>query len=207
MSAALLLGGCGGQQGTPTTTARQSQQFNQADVAFAQQVIVHHHQAVMMADVAEERAQDPRVRQLAARIKAEQQQEMRTVSSWLQEWGQAAASMSQRPRMSPHTWPRMSPHMSPHMSPSHGMPYTIAPGRTPHPEISEMMRMHGVEFDRTFLRMMIAHHEQMNEIAQVEQRSGQNPQARQLAEHMAREQRREAAQMQQMLDTPAPRPS
>jgi hypothetical protein len=60
--------------------------FNDADVAFARDMIPHHRQAIQMARLAEGQAADPRVLALADRIEAAQLPEIDTLSGWLADW-------------------------------------------------------------------------------------------------------------------------
>src|SRR5258708_29579778 len=60
---------------------------NAADVTFAQQMIVHHRQAVAMAELAASRAHSQKVKGLAAKIKAGQGPEINRMSAWLGAWG------------------------------------------------------------------------------------------------------------------------
>ena len=55
----------------------------------AQEMIVHHAQAVDMADIALERTQNAEIRQLATAIKSAQDPEIQQMSTWLAEWGQS----------------------------------------------------------------------------------------------------------------------
>src|SRR5260370_42215600 len=60
---------------------------NAADVTFAQQMIVHHRQAVAMAELAASRAHSQKVKGLAAKIKADQGKQISRMSAWLRAWG------------------------------------------------------------------------------------------------------------------------
>ena len=178
------------QDGTPGDGAGPSPAFNDTDITFAQQMIVHHQQAIMMAEIAQARAQDARVRQLAARIEADQRAEIQTLTRQLQSWGQPV------PSMTPGEMPRMpTPSGTPHM-----------PQMRPEPDMSPMMDMHGAEFDRMFLEMMIPHHEEALTMAQAELDEGVNPQARQVAENIQETQTAEIAVMRKFLE-PSPGPS
>ena len=64
-----------------------SAEHNAADLAFAQQMIVHHQGAVEMADMAPSRAANQQVKDLAARIKAAQAPEIEQMTGWLTLWG------------------------------------------------------------------------------------------------------------------------
>ena len=61
--------------------------FNDADVTFAQQMIPHHQQAIEMARLADGRAADPEVKNLAAAIEKAQDPEIDTMKGWLKSWG------------------------------------------------------------------------------------------------------------------------
>jgi uncharacterized protein (DUF305 family) len=216
---ALLLTGCaGGQSGSTATGSGSPQVFNEADVNFAERMIVHHQQAILMADLTKERAGSPQVKQLATQIAAEQQPEIATMSGWLRAWGKLAPgattgtaspvpSAGGMPTMMPSAggMPTMMPSAGgmPTIMPSAGGMPTMMPSVTPQPGMSQMMQMHGAEFDRMFLQMMIAHHEGAVAMAKTEQASGANPQAKQLAKNIETSQTAQIAQMQQMLQSPS----
>ncbi len=61
-------------------------QHNAADLAFAQQMIVHHQGAIEMADLAPSRAASQQVKDLAVRIKAAQGPEIQQMQGWLTSW-------------------------------------------------------------------------------------------------------------------------
>lgn len=196
----LTLMACGGQPagtGGSTTGSNSTQPFNDVDVAFAQQMIVHHQQAIAMAKMAQSRAQDPNVKRLAAEIEAAQGPEIQTMTSWLQAWGTPMPSMT----------PSMTPGMTPSvhdMAPSSGGMMRSMPGMMPQPDMSKMMDRHGAEFDRMFLQEMITHHQGAVDLAKIEQSSGANPDAKQLAKSIESSQTAQITQMRQMLGSPAP---
>ena len=83
----LALAGCGGDTAPAGTasassapassaTAQAGAQFNDADVAFAQMMIPHHREAVEMAALAIDRAQNPEVKALAEQIRSAQEPEI-----------------------------------------------------------------------------------------------------------------------------------
>jgi uncharacterized protein (DUF305 family) len=197
-----LVAGCtGGHASSVGTGQSAGQMSNDADVAFAQQMIMHHRQAVAMAQVAQTRAEDPRVRRLAAQIVAEQAPQIKTMTGWLHAWGKpvptampgtamptAPTSTRHMPAMPPHT-PMMSPHMS---------------TMTPRPDPSHLRGMYGARFDRMFLQMMIAHHENAVAVATTELSSGVNTSAKQLAQNIQATQSAQISQMRQILATSSP---
>jgi len=55
---------------------------------FAQDMIPHHAQAIVMSTMAKKQARDPELRQLAADIQAAQEPEIEQMSGWLKAWGE-----------------------------------------------------------------------------------------------------------------------
>ncbi|MGO4421163.1 DUF305 domain-containing protein, partial [Streptomyces sp. MCAF7] len=89
----LTLTACGSDDSPKKTTgsastSAPSSKHNEADVSFAQGMIPHHRQAVEMADLAPTRASSAQVKKLAADIKKAQDPEIRTMSGWLEAWGE-----------------------------------------------------------------------------------------------------------------------
>ncbi|GAA3682129.1 DUF305 domain-containing protein [Nonomuraea antimicrobica] len=160
-----------------TAAARPSATFNEADVMFAQMMIPHHEQAVEMADLAPTRAADPEIKELAAKIKAAQDPEIRTMRDWLTEWGRPA----------------------PEGGPDGGMAHEM-PGVMSEEDMTKLKAAEGTEFDKLFARQMIAHHEGAIEMARTEQANGSNPQAKALAKTIESAQRAEAEQLRKLLD-------
>src|SRR6201991_1897832 len=91
------LAACGGTSGTSSntppaaatasTSAQPARRFNDADVRFRQMMIPHHRQAIAMAELAGDRAQNADVKALAQQIKNEQSPEIQTMTGFLQAWG------------------------------------------------------------------------------------------------------------------------
>lgn len=194
--AAGAVSGCAGKQATqsaPVPAVVQpspTQQANDTDVQFLQQMIVHHQQALMMAKMAAQQAADPEVKQLAVEIDQEQTPEIEQMSSWLQQWGKPVPSMGPGMAM-----PSMSPPMGHGMMPSMG----------PMPDLGQMQSMTGEQFDQMFLQMMIAHHEGAVAMAKAEITGGANPAVKQLAQKIQASQTAQIQQMRQMLGaTPSP---
>lgn len=113
--------------------------FNAADVEFAQGMIVHHGQALQMADLALVNSTTPEVLALASEIKEAQGSEIDQLSQWLTSWGQRVPD------------PTMGNAMD-----HGGMPMD---GMISAAQMDELMRSRGAEFDRLFLQSMLEHHE------------------------------------------------
>lgn len=161
-----------------------------ADVTFAQQMIPHHEQAVAMARLAQGRAGRPEVRKLAADIEAAQGPEIRTMRGWLDSWGEAA--------------PSADGSGTGGMSGMDGMDHVghgsgRMPGMMSSASMHRLARMHGGDFDRMFLTMMIRHHQGALVMARTEQAHGQDPDAIALAKKIERTQSAQIATMRQML--------
>jgi len=117
--------------------------YTQADVHFMSGMIGHHAQAVVMAELAPERAASPSIRTLAARIIRAQEDEIAIMEQWLRERGEAV------PQVHVHGT-RLTIHDSHHDTPMPGM-------LTPQ-QMSRLEEASGTEFDRLFLTYMIEHH-------------------------------------------------
>jgi uncharacterized protein (DUF305 family) len=144
-------------------------------------MIPHHQQAVAMANLAQTRAADPKVKQLAAQIKAEQAPEITTMEGWLAAWGQ------------PTTMPSMPSGTMPSGMPS-GMP-----GMMSSADMAKLTAATGKQFDKLFLQMMIAHHRGAIQMAQAELTHGANPDAKALAARIIKSQQAEINTMQKTL--------
>lgn len=57
-----------------------------ADQAFIEEMIPHHDSAIEMAELAEDRAESPEVKTLAAQIIKDQQREIAQMKAWYQAW-------------------------------------------------------------------------------------------------------------------------
>jgi uncharacterized protein (DUF305 family) len=150
--------------------------FSDADVTFAAGMIPHHQSAIEMAQLAEGRAADPRVLDLAARIEAAQGPEIEILSGWLDQWGADGESEMDHGGM------------------DHG-----SGGMMSEQDMQALMNATGAEFDRLFLTQMIAHHTGAVEMAQAELSEGSNTDALAMAEAIRDSQSAEIAEMEQLL--------
>ena len=180
LSTTLVLSACGGDSTSssvsdhgmtmaPSSAPASTATFNDGDVTFTQSMIVHHQQAVEMADLVGSRAANTDVKQLASKIKAAQQPEIDTMNGWLTAWGKPAAM----PGMS------MSPDLG-------GMDHSSMPGMMTDADMKKLMDAEGAAFDKQFLTMMISHHEGAITMAQQETAQGSNPDAVALAKRSSR---------------------
>lgn len=166
---------------TTTTAVPSNAEFNQADVTFAQGMVVHHAQAIDMAQLAETRNPSPQVQDLAARIKAAQGPEIQQLSGWLTSWNQAVPN--------------------PADAMAHGA-HGGSEGMMTAEQMTQLEAASGADFDRLFLEMMIVHHEGAVAMANQEIGAGKYQPAVAMAREIIRAQQGEIAEMDQLLGRP-----
>lgn len=192
--AALLLAACGGDNGSGSgghdmgsmksdssstaTTAAQAGAHNTADVSFAKEMIQHHRQAVEMAAMADGRASSSEVKDLAAKIEAAQNPEIKTMSGWLTSWGEQV----------PEDMSGMGHDMS-----------STAPGMMSAGDMGKLEKVSGTVFDKMFLTMMVQHHEGAVAMAKTEKADGRYGPAAKLAGDVITAQTAEIQEMNKML--------
>lgn len=179
LAASLLLGACGGPE-SPAPASSSQAGHNAADVAFAQQMIPHHQQALEMAKMVPSRSSDPKVVDLAGRIDRAQDPEIRQMQGWLKAWGVAATS---------HAMP--GGH---EMSGDHAMT-----GMMSDADMKSLDAAKGPAFDRSWLDMMVKHHQGAVEMAKTELAQGSDAGAKALAQKIIEAQQAEIAEMQGLL--------
>ena len=148
-----------------------------ADVMFAQMMIPHHEQAVVMSDYALENTSNPEVLALAEQIKAAQQPEIEQMTSWLEEWG--VPVMSGMDAMGAHG--------------GHGMS-----GMLTDEQLDELANATDADFDALYLAYMIDHHEGAIDMAE-DVADSQDPRVAALAAAIVEAQRAEILEMQRLL--------
>ena len=163
VAAALTLSACaGGTTGTNVASrsgasnAPSASGSNAADVAFAQMMIPHHEQAVEMSeDILTKHGVDQRVADLATQIKAAQGPEITQLKTWLTGWG-AGGGMS-------------------------GMDHGTA-GMMSDDDMMALQKAPGAEADQLFLQQMTVHHAGAIAMAQTELDTGENADAKAMAQ-------------------------
>lgn len=187
--AGLVLSGCGSKAEDTVAAAESAAEaaagesasnFNDADVTFAQNMIPHHVQAVEMAVVAldDARGASPVVKDLAQRIQGAQQTEVDLMSSWLKAWGK-----EEMPEMDGMDHSSMD-----------GME-----GMMTAEEMESLATSSGADFDKSWLEMMVAHHEGALTMAKKVEAEGANPEVKELAKKIVAAQEAEIAEMNGVL--------
>ncbi|MDT8408713.1 MAG: DUF305 domain-containing protein [Wenzhouxiangellaceae bacterium] len=112
--------------------------YSSADVRFMQDMIPHHHQALVMSRLVAERTGRNELIEVAERIETSQADEIEFMKDWLAERGE--------------TVPDPSAHEAMHIS--HAMAGMASPE-----QMAELEQASGADFDPLFLSLMIEHHE------------------------------------------------
>ena len=175
----LLAAACGGSD--DSTVRSDPKEHNQADIAFVQGMIPHHEQAVTMSGYASSRAQSPQVKDLAKRIEAAQEPEIRQMKALLKAWNAKEDGAGGMGGMG-------------------GMGSGGAhPGMLMDDELGRLRDAKGQAFDRLFLQGMIEHHRGAITAAEEEQAKGTSSEAKALAGEIIKAQRAEISEMERLL--------
>ncbi|MEV5743519.1 DUF305 domain-containing protein [Microbispora rosea] len=163
---------------SPAPATSPAADHNDRDIWFAQMMIPHHHQALEMAKLAEDRAGSSKVKELAKQIEAAQGPEIQTMTGWLESWGVQAPGEDAMPM----------DHMD------HGMP-----GMMSGEDMKKLEGLKGAAFDKAFLTMMIQHHEGAITMAKEEREAGVYEPAKQMADSIMTSQSAEISTMKKLL--------
>ena len=118
--------------------------FTSDDVEFMQGMILHHHQAMIMSDMAVDRTNSISVLDLAGKILVTQEDEVDFMQNWLRDRGVIALDPEKYNEMHAH-------HDMAGMDDMAGMATAE--------ELEELERINSTDFDRLFLKLMINHHD------------------------------------------------
>jgi uncharacterized protein (DUF305 family) len=159
---------------------------NDTDVMFANDMIPHHGQAVTMADLILARSANAQVKALAENIKRAQTPEIATMSGWLKGWGSAV--------------PDPYGHAAGMTGMSQGGKTGMSQGgMMSDAQLKQLSEATGPAADKSFLSLMVEHHQGAIDMANGELREGVNPEAKRLAQSIVTSQTAEIAQMKSLL--------
>ena len=167
-------------------------EHNDADVAFASDMITHHAQALSMVDLTLKRELDPEVQALAEDIRDAQGPEIETMADWLTKWGEDVPATMRDHVNSGHDMGDMSDTMD-------DMGHDDMPGMMTADEMNELEDAPDSDFQDMWLEMMIEHHEGAIEMAETEQADGQFKDAVDLAGQIIDAQKQEIETMKDLL--------
>ncbi|MEO7195789.1 MAG: DUF305 domain-containing protein [Pseudonocardiaceae bacterium] len=143
---------------------------NQADAVFLQNMILHHTRTISMSQMARNQATSLQVKDLAARIEAEQSPQTQQMSALLTEWGIPAPATTGAPGAIGATG-------------NGQMPTTVS----------------GAAFDRMFLQTMTVNDQGAVDMSQTELAQGNNPATHTLAQQIISTQQAQISEMQALL--------
>ncbi|MBM2618367.1 DUF305 domain-containing protein [Actinoplanes sp. LDG1-06] len=146
--------------------------YNGIDTAFVQMMIVHHEQAIAMANLAPGRAANTRLKGLADRIAAAQPFEINFLKAWLKDRG------------------------LPENDPGHD--HSTMPGMQSEADMGALAAAKGAAFDTRFATMMTAHHTGALQMAGDVIKGGEDEKLREVANEMAVEQGSEIRRLAQV---------
>ncbi|MEL6791232.1 MAG: DUF305 domain-containing protein [Pseudomonadota bacterium] len=127
--------------------------YSPDDVAFMQNMIPHHQQAVDMANLVEARTNSEALTEVAGRIKASQADEIAFMRDWLSDRGEAVPGDKKSKRKGNHKGHGgKSGH---HMMSDEDMAMM---GMATSAQLAALKKAKGTDFDEMFLTLMITHH-------------------------------------------------
>jgi uncharacterized protein (DUF305 family) len=160
-----------------------------ADAGFARDMQTHHAQAVEMAFLIRDRSSDEELRTVAYDIITSQQQQAGQMYGWLVQWG-----LPQTGGRPPMAW------VGGQHAATHAQAFGSMPGMATAAQLDELRAATGVEAERIFLRLMIAHHEGGVAMANAAVADARTTEVRTLAAAIAAAQTSEIALLQGLLD-------
>jgi uncharacterized protein (DUF305 family) len=140
LAGALILGGC------TAPPAPAPAPLNAVDIGFAQDMSMHHQQAITMADMVAPDAA-PEIRALADQIRFTQLREIGQMTGWLQ--------IAEAPVVSPHPMEWMMTGSEDHMAAG----AMAMPGLASQADLTRLQRATGRANEVLFLQLMTRHHQ------------------------------------------------
>lgn len=153
-----------------------------AEAGFARDMMVHHAQAVQMAEIVRDKTEREEIRTMSADIALTQQAQIGQMQGWLAVWGLPATG--REPAM---TWMG---------HPTEGR----MPGMASPEELNDLQQASPEEADTLFLQLMISHHEAALPMAEAVLEETDRPEVERLAGAIAASQRGEIEMMKGLLN-------
>ncbi|MGH4007925.1 MAG: DUF305 domain-containing protein [Pseudonocardiaceae bacterium] len=192
--AVLLLGAALGMSLQRAVGALPQPEGSSVDIGFAQDMSVHHRQAVLMAGLARDRSADPTIRSLAIDIEATQLEQVGRMQGWLSLWDAAPLPTGRY-----MTW--MNDTSMPGMAHGSGDMSGVAvmPGMASPAELERLRASDGVQFDVLFLQLMLRHHQGGVPMATYTAQHAETAQVRNLADKIVISQGAESEYLAQLI--------
>lgn len=150
---------------TQTGQKQSDSDFNRNDVMFMNMMIVHHAQAIEMAELSENRTSNEKILELSNNISEAQRSENRQMREWMNQLGYEA-----------------------------GNHHPMA-GMATEDEMEQLRESNGSEYNQLFAELMIEHHQGGIAMAQNFYNSGQNTELREMQGKMIQAQQTEIEKM------------
>lgn len=170
-----------------------------ADVAFAQGMMHHHAQAIVMSRMASSRTSRSDLRTAARKIIVSQRDEIAMMRHWLERRHQTVPVIDTVADTASRAMAGMQ------MRDDDSSAHHLMPGMLTADELHRLSRAHGAKFDSLYLKYMIAHHKgALTMVAKLFSTSGatDDPEIAQLASEIDADQAAEIARMQSMQAHP-----
>ncbi|PXA73354.1 DUF305 domain-containing protein [Cryobacterium arcticum] len=195
-AAAVAVGLVGFSIGRLSTINNPAPSATSAEAGFARDMQVHHLQGVELAMLIRDRTDDEAVRLLGYDIATTQSQQAGQLYGWLTEWELSQAGPE--PSMTWMTRPGRSDETHGHTDGAH-TPGAPMPGLATDAQIAELTAATGVDAERQFLTLMIAHHRGAVEMAEAVQDRASNTSVLGFANSVIISQNAEITLMESML--------
>lgn len=183
----LTASACSSDEASNTSVEVSTTEHNDADVAFATDMIQHHAQALSMVDLTMGRPMGDRALAMAEDIRAAQGPEIETMTAWLRDWDEDI----------PET---MRDHANAE-EPMDGMDHGASemPGMMSDEDMTALERSPDDMFQTMWLEMMIQHHEGAIEMAEEQLEEGRYQSAVDMASDIVVSQTAEIEAMRNLL--------
>jgi uncharacterized protein (DUF305 family) len=152
--------------------------YNDTDVMFLQMLVPHHREGIAISRLAQEPGRDlpDEIRNMAAAIESTQTAEVSTMAGWLRDWRQ--------PESVPHS-----------VHEAHGGQPSTSPA-----EIAATTAKSGLDFQRAYLNLLIAHQDDAIQLARMEVAGGVAMEAKELATRVVLSRSAQITEMLALLD-------
>ncbi|WP_034274263.1 DUF305 domain-containing protein [Haloechinothrix halophila] len=167
---------------------------NQVDIGFAQDMTVHHLQAVTMGQLAYARGDDQAIRSIGFDIAGTQQGQVGTMQGWLSLWNAPEQAADDVMTWMAHGSDSGTAHGSMTAEGDAAMP-----GMATSDDMRKLRSLSGEEFDVFFLQLMLQHHQGGTPMAEYAVANANVQQVRALARSMLTSQGAEITVMKGML--------
>ena len=168
------------------------------DVGFAQDMRVHHLQAVTMAGIERDRTSDLTLRGIAFDIESTQLSQASEMSGWLTVWEQPSLPTAGGGYMKWMSEGGTHTHSNGAGGKTTG-PVRRMPGMASTDELNRLRKLSGLDLDTYFLQLMLRHHEGGKEMAEYAAEHASKGYVRNMAQKIVASQTNESNQMKTLL--------